>query len=453
MSESNYLKPSIDFNSVELIYHNISLAENSPYLTPVSHFKLYRAYISEAAPPIYIYDTKDIMHGSSSSYPIITANINDLIDTTDTKEQKYILKRIKETDNRIENITDLKGKLFIPNYKFNDEKIVDYIEGMKPSKKWKDFVHDIIAYKCEKDEAIFAVNKATMLRGINMMYSPHTLMSTNVATGKSTFYENIGHRLDRNTKHTLLPSAKWTNDRYRGFLHGKSLPVCLEEIESQEIENVLGLLFTYMESGKAKTAAGGAEMQAEGTSPIIVTGNPVGYNSNRLQSFKDLLAALAKNTVGMGRRFGIVVFGVDYHPIKNVGIDDTEHKKLIAVFRAIEERSYQAIEGLYINKKVLDWLNTPIEGYDSSILAEMKIQDPTVSGFLENQINMGYKHLRGGALSMTLVDYLPVIASSEILSLPLTDPFIDTLLTNANENLKQLVAINKDSIGHLSQNE
>jgi hypothetical protein len=434
------------FEQVEPIYQKseIEKTDNGIFITVGA--KLYRAYPTVITPPIYIVDTKSVIHSKKSALPLTEMTIKDLDGIFELKEQGYIMNKIQRGDPRLEEWNDLGMYVFGTDYQFNDATLGRWLDVVadKPTEEYNNLIKGIMEYNCTRDPALVLANRATLPRGYVMRYQPHELQITPPNTGKSTFFELAGRLIDKATKNTLLGSAKWTDDKAYGLFHEQYYPLAIDQIESQTVENMAGFLLGFLESGRATVAGGGTTLSVTGACPFVVTANPLALQGTHVSVFRDILGFLCRNSYAMGRRFGILAYG-DYAPLQDMGYDSDLHKGLIDDYRALEERITLTLRKFWFNHKVRDFCNTPV--YERGLFEEIEnCEIIEVSSFLKAHYAHSFPHIRGGALNCALVDNLPRLAAVEVLMVGDLEKIVDDVIEQAQTYVEQIKAMNLDSI-------
>lgn len=239
-------------------------------------------------------------------------------------------------------------------------------------------------------------------------------------------------------------SAKWTDDKAYGLFHEQYYALAIDQIESQTIENMAGFLLGFLESGRATVAGGGAIMLVTGACPFVVTANPLALQGDHISVMRDILGFLCRNSYAMGRRFGILAYN-DYSPLVDNGYDDVEHRKLVATYRALEERITLTLQQFWKHPKVKDFCNLSV--YEPSIFTELeRCNVIEVASFLRAHVAHSFPHIRGGALNCALVDKLPKLAALEVLAIGDFNSLVDEVIEDAKPYVESLRQINLDSI-------
>src|SRR5271169_4216607 len=229
------------FELINPIYQKAELVDTENGASIELGAKLYQAFPTAMSAPIYIVDNKNLMHSKKTSVPLSKMNIKELDAVFERKERDYIHSKLK-SDVRIEEWDDLSAYAYSTDYQFNDETLANWVDAStgRIKDEWVKLVSDILCFNAEKDERLILVNKASVPKGFVMKCQPHSLIITPPNTGKSTFYETIGFLLDKGTKNTLLGSARWSDDKAFGLFHEQYYASAIDQIESQNIENMLG---------------------------------------------------------------------------------------------------------------------------------------------------------------------------------------------------------------------
>jgi len=178
---------------------------------------------------------------------------------------------------------------------------------------WKLYVQLQVQWEFEKDQRLVLVQKAHLLKGHDPRLNPHSIQVTIPGTGKTSHYATNAEVYDKVTKNSFLGFAKSPEEVYPGTLNGSYLPIAIDQIESGEW-GIMGYLFNIMESGKARISSGSVDFTVTSTSPLAFLANPEDTD-NPEKSFGSLLKHLTENPAA-GRRFGTIVYGLDYTQFK-----------------------------------------------------------------------------------------------------------------------------------------
>jgi hypothetical protein len=443
MSTNKYLN---SFEAIEPIYQKAEAVSTPNGIVISTGAKLYRAFPTVITPPVYIVDTKNIIHSKKSALPLTKMTIKDLDAVFERKEQEFIVKKV-ERDPRIEGWNDLGSYVYGTGYQFNDDTLNRWfdVQSGKITEEYFEMVHNILEFNCKRDPALVLANKATLPRGYVMKYQPHELQITPPNTGKSTFFYLAGQLIDKTTRNTLLGSAKWTDDKAYGLFHQQYYALAVDQIESQTVENMAGFLLGFLESGEATVAGGGATMLVTGACPFVVTANPLALQGSHTSVFRDILGFLCRNSYAMGRRFGILAYG-NYSPLEDRSYDNDAHRELFANYRALEERVTATLTKFWAHPKIKEFCLKPV--YEEGIFSKEinECESIEVASFLRAHLAHSFPHIRGGAVNVALVDNLPRLAAVEILMMDNLDKIVDDVVEEAEDYTRQLKEINVNSI-------
>jgi len=304
---------------------------------------------------------------------------------------------------------------------------------------WISFIDQLISFKAKKDPRLKLVWEAHLLRGIRPEYNPHALEFTNGGTGKSAFYEMIGHRYDKITPNTFLGYAKSPEEIYPGVIHHSELVIACDQMESQFFTQNLRFLFQVLETGEGRVTTAGVEFLVKSKSPWAILGNPIGESKDPATAFGSIIKAMSKNPA-MGRRFGLIIYGKKFKRVetKTLNIEE-EWREAVSFFRAVEEYALPEIRRIYYDKRVEEWLREPIPEYEDQVEEKIaSIEDDEVKSFLWEHGRGSQHRIKAGALNVAIVENLDKIALGEY--------SIEEILKEAEELLPEFVDINLDSI-------
>lgn len=435
------------FHAILPIYQKTDVMDTPEGLSITLGAKMFAAYSTMSSSPIYIIDDKNIIHSKKTSLPI-THLEKDIGDIFGYKEREYILAKVQK-DPRIEEFDDIEDYVYGTTYSFNDATINRWVDinTEMPTEEYKTLINDILMFKADqKDPTLVKVNKASIPMGFVMRYQPHTILITPPNAGKTAFYDIAGKRIDKATRNTLLGGAKWTDDKAYGLFHEQYYALTIEQVESQNIENLIGFLLSFLESGKANVAGGGTEMTVIGACPLVITANPLELTGSHSGVLREIIQHLCRNSYAIGRRFGILAYG-DYLPIidKSGTYDPVEHKALMDIYRALEERATNSLVKFWAHPKVREFCGQPV--YDREVYDKILNTDVVeVRSFLLAHYAHSFPHIRGAGINMAIVDNLPRLAMNDILFLGDFEKTVNDILEQAKGYTEEIKAVNLASI-------
>jgi len=414
-------------------------------------WSLYEACPDWNFPAIFMYDRERFVHPHRLDYALNTlepVEVEEILLSLPKSILKRVISVAQKWGYKITREKEEDEGLFINNLSHNINTIfykpVPILRDLEYLRRfnWRDYVENyVISYGLDIDPRLKKVRESTSLKGIEPRYNPHTLLVAKSGRGKSEFYEVAGEHYDRATDVTLIGTARSKSGIFPGVLHGSELPICVDQLESQNKPQVARFLFGYMEKGESQWGVGGVRFRVKGRSILVFAANPLGSQSEK--DFRYILDMLSHNPA-LGRRFGIIVYSNDFKPIKKKlsEREEREWKENIRLFRAVEEYAWPELRKIIKNKSVEEWLNTPIPGYEERVKdLVLTVEDDTLKTFFENH-TLAQQRVRAAALYATLVYNLDKIALREY--------SIEDLLREAEERLKAYVSINLESIATIT---
>ena len=282
-----------------------------------------------------------------------------------------------------------------------------------------------------------------------MPYSNHKIIFTHTKAGKSYMAERIGRR-DENARIANLLGFSTAQDVNYGSLTGLTCAEYFDEIQEESDEQLWGKLLTFMEMGSTAVAKGKKRIVTKGYSSISFMGNPTANeeeqdiklirSQNLLISFEDMLKRITTNYVAYGSRIGVIVFNPDTKVAKMRDLDgfDKSRDITLSVFEILKKRT----TNLWYDKQVLKWLNTPFEPeYVSELTRLAKDSNhPAFSKLIRGGIS-SYKHLRGHALKLAIVDCAYDMLHDNL--------DVEDLLSVANSQYQKCKEVNLDSFSDM----
>lgn len=446
----SFLKVATSFEAIQPLYQKYDIENKNGEITIKTGIKLFEALPTAIGEPLYILDKHSIIHSKRKTIPLKPISDTDIDIAFRGADRDFLLGKIK--DIRIDGSwTAFKQYVFEADYAFKDEMINSFVDAQtnEPTQEYKEMIEQIIAFNAKKDKTICLTDKAVMPKGEIMKYQPHKIVITEPAVGKSTFAEKMGPVYDKVTRNTLLGSIFKLNEKSAGLFNDQYYLLTLEQIESQQVENLAGFLLSFLESGSVRVSGAGAEMTVTGACPLNVTGNPPDLKGNHLATLRDMITTLCRNSFALGRRFGILAFN-QYAPLIDYGYDDVKHTEYVEIFRAMEERAKKTLIDIWYHPKIQEYCLRPIyntkDGDRELAEAISSVDSIEIRGFLRAHIAHSYPHIRGGSINCAIVDLLPVIALRDIFGIGDLDTIVDRILVLAENYAKKLKQVNVDSI-------
>ena len=430
-----YLSKAITLDMATKVYDHVHYQVVNGVLTGKKRYSLYQASMTAKSDRILILDSDGLITAGVSKYTLVPL---------DPKSLNLTLNEKREFEKVIKSGKGSLQKMFRPTYRLEgefDEMGID----------WKDFIDQLINYKADKDPRLVLFFKALLLRGIVMKYSPHTILATNVGTGKSAFLGHVGKRYEKVSANSLIGYAKGNDEIHHGVIDEQKFCVTIEEVEAQMFGNFFAFMLTFLEEGKATVSTGGIEFSESGTCPFAITANPTALEINKEDSARLLFTKLSTNHLALGRRIGLLIFGNDYKQVVSQGsFNDDEWSLFFEFYRAIEEKCAATImRDIYNNPEVEKWLETPIDEYNKDTMKMFQVQDDVVKDFLSAHFDSAFRHIKGGAVAIAIVDNMDKILQVAELKTFLPEKTRQKIMQDAEAALEALTTINMESITNM----
>jgi len=382
-------------------------------------FTIYAAKKQNEYPPIIIFDKG---HNVNPSDPNLSLQLIDDpemltgyvygISPAAYKEMKNVILEngihIEEDDKdapTFDKVLARSGLCYQPTRKLRNP---DYIKEMD----WSFFVERLIRWESkEKDQRLNLIHKAMLLRGIEARVNTHALIVTNAGTGKSIHFQVHGINYDKVTKNSFLGFAKSPKEIFKGTVDGTDLPIGIDQIE---IGNwgIMDFMFNAMERGEAMISSGSVNIPIKTCSPIALIANPLGEAMDPEKGFGYILSHLSNNPA-IGRRFGILCYGIDYKVITTRSTQASMDlwAESSTFFRAIEEYARPEMIKIYRSDELWAYLQKEIPGYYEQFQEiAHSVHDFTIRTFLLEHGKAGQSRVRAAAFNASLIDHLNEIA-------------------------------------------
>jgi hypothetical protein len=415
---------------------------------------------SHANPPILVLDHEGLVTPGRVAYPLRLYQPKDVVSYAELWDDvpPVVIEKIQKlleyypttaTGKSFDPSVLLKHKiLYEPTLRLADTKLLEKID-------WANFVEkELLSFQAEKDPRLKTVFKATILRGSEMQFCPHALICTGSGTGKTQIFDLAGIRRDKITAVSLIGTR--TENRYsEGLVQDQTLPICIEQLESQTAHEIFRFMLSFMEKGKASASTAFGSLTIEGQCTFVVTANPTGYETDKIGTFRSLIDSLGSNHVALGRRLGLLIYGGEgvYQRVKSLqSLDETAWNVRFELFRSIEEYAYPLVQNLFKEPQIRAWLETQIPDYEANVnTLASQIEDRSIKEFLRTHGYGAYRHIRGGALNCAIMDLLLEFVKLRQANAGIPQETIDHLIFKANEYTSQLVNINLESIANISK--
>lgn len=295
---------------------------------------------------------------------------------------------------------------------------------------------------------LFVPNKNIVASASFQFYSPHKFLYTNSKAGKSTTADLLGTRAERTTVSNLLGFSTSDEVNY-GSMDGDVLPRYLDEVQEEKSDKTYGKLLGVMECGHVRIDVGKKSITCDTHSSLNFLGNPsedveeyAKSEVELVQKLEDTIKKITTNCEALGSRVGVFVFDSKFEVVSGVACSAEEREQLTAAVTSIRELSSAAFSKLFLDEKILSFLN---EEFSPQYLKKLgvfidHINLLTIKSFLRGQRN-SYRHLNGAALRLACVKHIRELVSGDV--------DVDSLIACARERLRELQELNLRSYERL----
>ena len=458
MDLTQFLRRTVHLFSLSEFYVKAGspiLTEEGELVGLPKEFTLWLARAARLQPPIFIFDTDGYVNPHTLEYSLTLMSEDEIAYVIQSLPSSRLRKLIaileewgvKPARQKGDSEEDLKAKLLeldlVHRIFFRPVPRLKSIDFLKDF-DLREFVEELVAFRAEeKDPRLREVFKAHLLRGLLQRINPHSLNITNPGTGRTSFYRLVGHVFEKVTAKSFLGFARSPEEIYPGTVDRTELPILIDQLESQDAPKIARHLLEILESGLSEVSSGATKFPVRSNSIFTFAANPIGFEEDPQKSFASLLVMLSENIPAWGRRIGLIVYGTDFTTIEKKLKDDTEWRRMISLFRALEEYAWKELKKIIEDPRVKEWLLKPIENYAEEIRELTSfIKDEALKDFLRSHGEAAQHRVRGAALYSVLALNLDKIALKEY--------SIEKLLREAEERLKIYVEINLQSIANIA---
>jgi hypothetical protein len=282
-----------------------------------------------------------------------------------------------------------------------------------------------------------------------MSFRGHAFIVKNPKSGFSTLAQKLGNCFCYSSKASIRGWVEAKGTIHYGAGHGNFRTLTLDQA-SEYVETVLDVILTFAEQGTDQNLSAAYKFTNSGApsiSVVVNAGEEVTTPQDMLYALDKILMKVTTVPEAVGSREGLVIFDENLIRVEqtnhDITIEQIEENQLI--IDSLFEHAIPKVKALCRNKEVQKWFNTPLPEYKENVLALLKgITDPVfgkrVRVFWKDHTE-GYRHIRGVAFEVTIVDLL-----SELLTMEINSNYIKGFLRRADESLATVLAINFDSL-------
>jgi hypothetical protein len=322
---------------------------------------------------------------------------------------------------------------------------------------WPGYVRDLLYMGAEKDERIALVGKSHMIPQFPEMRMKNSLSLaiTNPGTGKSFLLSRIGDVISRTTAKSITGGARVDGSVVPSFLMGRRRPVIVEHLEAKPEEGLLTYLLTTISGIPSHIVVWQTEQEFSPYCAAVVTGNP---NKERgqpnFQAFFTYLQGVTDNYLALGRRVGMILFGMDYTVVKS----ETDLELLPWVEPAwriwweIADRIDPLILSVYKHPKIQAWLSEKDEEYSAAVGKVYGSQEPSVvRDFWLKHGRNAPPVIKWRALCCALVDHGQELLRRALHGLGVDLDLEEAILGRAREAYKEIKVVNLQSLQEIQE--
>jgi hypothetical protein len=319
---------------------------------------------------------------------------------------------------------------------------VDPDSYFKKGLDWRKEIDFLFYQGLQKDPRLVQIAKSHFLPVPNKhnVFQPvnnHAMIFTNTGTGKSFFSTLMGREpVIHPTGPGLLGGGKFS-ERSVGKLSGGGF-LWIDEINIEDTDTMKQML-NYLENGASHRAVHGG-IECEGTTCVAFCGNPDGNSKFKLaHDFSAILRRIGGSEAPdrVGRRFGLIAYGLDYKPIKGTRVVAFAQQKRLAITRdVVRDVVYKYNKRLEtIFYRFIDWMYKDDEEYTICISEKVdRMKEELLRGFA-NGMSMSVHRIKCGALKHTLLMNLDLVVKKKDLKFLKSPAFISEL-NNCYEEMK-----------------
>jgi hypothetical protein len=310
---------------------------------------------------------------------------------------------------------------------------------------WVDFIESLVEYRCQKDERVKLFLKKDLLRGINPRLNPNGIIAKNPGVGVTEFYQQLCSHIGKATKNSFIGFARSPLEVYPGTIHEQDITQAIDQIESQEAQDIFGYLFDIAEQGQTTVSSGGVKFPVRSNAKIVFIAN-VQPSRDPTKSFSYLQDHIAVNSPAFMKRIGVLLYNDNLDQVKAKETSEMSGWSLRGdYFRAVEEMTYSTLRKYYYDDDVWKWSQKPLEDYAMEIKdISSGIADVRVARPFEEHGKGAQPRIRGAGLSIALTEKLNEIALGHTLDLK------EDILRPSEEYAHVFVEINKQSISRIA---
>lgn len=311
---------------------------------------------------------------------------------------------------------------------------------------WYDFIDSLVAYKCKKDEGVKLFLKKDLLRGIKSKLNPISICGKPPGTGMGEFYFQLClHFGSKVTKKSFLGYALSPMEIYPGTVDGQDLTIVVEQVESNDIPDIFGYLYSIVEQGFDYVSSGAVKFPVSSLSKFTFLAN-IQDKENPEKDFSYILSQIATNAPAFLKRVSNILYNPSLKRATPYTDDFTGWIERGRFFRGIEELAIPSLRRWFRDDRVWKWCQEPIGDYVKQIKdIATGLDDTKLKYALLEHSKPPHPRLKGAGLNVRLAEILGEIVLSHTLDLK-TD-----ILKPAEKYTYEFISQNISSLNNITK--
>ena len=283
---------------------------------------------------------------------------------------------------------------------------------------WYDFIDSLVAYKCKKDERVMLFLKKDLLRGIESRLNPLGLCGKPPGTGMGEFYFRLClHLGSKVTKKSFLGYALSPMEIYPGTIDGQDLTIAVEQVESNDIPDIFGYLYSIVEQGTDYVSSGAVRFPVSSLSKFTFLSN-IRDVENPEKDFAYTLDQIATNASAFLKRISNILYNPSLKRATPYTDDFTGWVERGSFFRGIEELAMPSLRRWFRDNRLWKWCQEPIGDYAKQIKdIATGLDDAKLKYALLEHGKPPHPRLKGAGLNVRFAEVLDEVALSHTLDL------------------------------------
>lgn len=255
-----------------------------------------------------------------------------------------------------------------------------------------------------------------------MKYSPHKVIYTNPKTGKSSIANRMGKQVTHPSIARILGFST-ADSVVQGAVNELEIPYYCDEIQEEKQKGIHNLLLSLIEKGMAKIDRGSKSIETRFTNSMNWMSNPKYQDEVDTTEFKtehmataftNALEKIMTNVYAFGSRVAIFIFtdNMDTASRENT-VSSMETRKIQKKFLTLRELCKKPFMEFLQEPEVIKWLEDSHSEEYIKALEKIKSGLSVLRDFKNGLID-NFRHSRGAALRLTLVEHINDLINDEL---------------------------------------